>query len=172
MDNVLTIPMCFPSKKLAINTETFFQQSVNHSLGKTIFATLIERLETVIHRPCYSFGLIQSIQLNQTLGHWERVERTVLLNPYLLLNINQIYVFVFVFFLLQRKTMAGKGKGAGGSGGFNILWTIVWFVVLIMVGLWIAPICAGFHILLQPFSVCLEGCGVRIKSCENINLTE
>jgi len=57
--------------------------------------------------------------------------------------------------------MAGKGNGAGGNGGCNFLWTIFWFIILIVVGLWLASICAGIHILLQPFSVCFEGCGVR-----------
>ena len=52
--------------------------------------------------------------------------------------------------------MAGKG-----NGGCNFLWTIFWFIILLAIGMWLAAICAGFHILLQPFSVFFEGCGVR-----------
>lgn len=56
--------------------------------------------------------------------------------------------------------MAGKGNGGAGGDGGSILWSIIWFVILIFVGFWLGGFCAGFHILFQPFSVCIEGCSV------------
>jgi hypothetical protein len=56
--------------------------------------------------------------------------------------------------------MAGKGNGGAGGDGGSILWSIIWFVILIFIGFWVGGFCAGFHILFQPFSVCIEGCSV------------
>jgi len=50
----------------------------------------------------------------------------------------------------------GKGNGSGADGGGGVLWSIIWLLILIFIGFWIAGICAGLYILLQPFAVCLE----------------
>ncbi|KAK4011603.1 Uncharacterized protein APZ42_023356 [Daphnia magna] len=54
--------------------------------------------------------------------------------------------------------MAGKGNGGAGGDGGSFIWSILWFLILIFVGFWLGGFCAGFHILFQPFSVCIEGC--------------
>lgn len=47
----------------------------------------------------------------------------------------------------------GKGSGSG-----SILWSILWLLVLIFIAFPVAGFCAGWHILFQPFSVCIQGC--------------
>ncbi|CAG9860705.1 unnamed protein product [Phyllotreta striolata] len=37
----------------------------------------------------------------------------------------------------------------------NVVNSIVWLIILILVSFWIAGICAGFYIIVHPLSVCL-----------------
>ncbi|CAB3250686.1 unnamed protein product [Arctia plantaginis] len=38
----------------------------------------------------------------------------------------------------------------------NVVFSIIWLIILIFVGFWIAGIAAGLYIILIPFSVCIE----------------
>ncbi|KAL0832062.1 hypothetical protein ABMA28_001552 [Loxostege sticticalis] len=38
----------------------------------------------------------------------------------------------------------------------NVLFSIIWLVILIFIGFWIAGLAAGIYILLIPFTVCIE----------------
>ncbi|XP_026759956.1 uncharacterized protein LOC113519096 [Galleria mellonella] len=38
----------------------------------------------------------------------------------------------------------------------NVVFSILWLIILIFVGFWIAGIAAGFYILIIPFTVCIE----------------
>jgi len=51
--------------------------------------------------------------------------------------------------------------GRGGDGG-NLCWSIIWFLILVFIGFWVGGFCAGWHILFQPFSVCIQGCAVSL----------
>lgn len=62
-----------------------------------------------------------------------------------------------------KSTLLFKMAGRGGDGG-NLCFTILWLVILIFVGFWIAGFCAGFHILFQPFAVFIEGCAVSVAT--------
>ncbi len=53
---------------------------------------------------------------------------------------------------------------ASGSGSANPLWMIIWFIVLIFIGFPVAGFCAGWYILIVPFTVCIDGLTVRIRS--------
>ena len=55
--------------------------------------------------------------------------------------------------------MAGGAGGGRGDGG--PLWMIIWFLVLIFIAFPIAFFCAGFYILIVPFTVCIEPLAVR-----------
>jgi hypothetical protein len=46
----------------------------------------------------------------------------------------------------------------------SILWSIIWFLVLIFIGFWVAGFCAGWYILIMPFTVCIDGLKVRFLS--------
>lgn len=70
----------------------------------------------------------------------------------------------------KTKAMAGKGNGGAGGDGGSFIWSILWFLILIFVGFWLGGFCAGFHILFQPFSVCIEGCSVLILKITNKNI--
>ncbi|VVC97748.1 unnamed protein product [Leptidea sinapis] len=39
----------------------------------------------------------------------------------------------------------------------NIIYSLVWLIVLIFISFWIAGIAAGFYIIILPFTVCIEG---------------
>ena len=52
------------------------------------------------------------------------------------------------------KMAAGSGQGEGGG---NPLWMFLWFLFLIFFGFPIAGFCAGFYILIMPFTVCIDG---------------
>ncbi|CAG0920352.1 unnamed protein product [Notodromas monacha] len=49
---------------------------------------------------------------------------------------------------------AGTGSGEGSANGLNML---LWFLVLIFLGFWVASFCAGWYILISPCTVCVEG---------------
>ncbi|KAM3967140.1 uncharacterized protein ACR2FA_011995 [Aphomia sociella] len=38
----------------------------------------------------------------------------------------------------------------------NVVYSIIWLIILLLVGLWIAGIAAGFYIIILPFTVCIE----------------
>ncbi|CAG4970823.1 unnamed protein product [Parnassius apollo] len=38
----------------------------------------------------------------------------------------------------------------------NVIFSIIWLLVLIFVSFWIAGIAAGFYIIILPFTVCIE----------------
>ncbi|XP_068625259.1 uncharacterized protein [Battus philenor] len=38
----------------------------------------------------------------------------------------------------------------------NVLFSIIWLLILIFIGFWIAGIAAGLYILILPFTVCIE----------------
>ncbi|XP_022113634.2 uncharacterized protein LOC110992220 [Pieris rapae] len=38
----------------------------------------------------------------------------------------------------------------------NILFSIIWLIILIFIGFWIAGIAAGIYILVLPFTVCID----------------
>ncbi|KAJ8728628.1 hypothetical protein PYW07_006324 [Mythimna separata] len=38
----------------------------------------------------------------------------------------------------------------------NIVFSIIWFIILIFVSFWVAGICAGIYIIVLPFTVCVE----------------
>lgn len=38
----------------------------------------------------------------------------------------------------------------------NVVYSIIWLLILIIVSFWIAGICAGLYIIVHPLSVCLE----------------
>ncbi|CAG9121042.1 hypothetical protein JYU34_004577 [Plutella xylostella] len=38
----------------------------------------------------------------------------------------------------------------------NVLFSIIWLIILIFIAFWIAGIAAGFYILILPFTVCIE----------------
>ncbi|KAI8420931.1 hypothetical protein MSG28_008089 [Choristoneura fumiferana] len=38
----------------------------------------------------------------------------------------------------------------------NVLFSIIWLIILIFIGFWIAGIAAGLYILIIPFTVCIE----------------
>lgn len=38
----------------------------------------------------------------------------------------------------------------------NIIFSIIWLVVLILVSFWLAAFAAGFYIIILPFTVCIE----------------
>lgn len=45
----------------------------------------------------------------------------------------------------------------------NVLFSIIWLVILIFIGFWIAGLAAGIYILLIPFTVCIEPLSVSTK---------
>lgn len=47
-------------------------------------------------------------------------------------------------------------SGAGSGSGGNILWSIVWFLILIFIAFPVAGFCAGWYILLNPFNACCD----------------
>ena len=53
-----------------------------------------------------------------------------------------------------------SGSGSG-SDGANPLWMVIWFLLLIFIGFPVAGFCAGWYILIMPFTVCIEGLTVR-----------
>ncbi|CAK1579330.1 unnamed protein product [Parnassius mnemosyne] len=38
----------------------------------------------------------------------------------------------------------------------NVIFSLIWLLVLIFVAFWIAGIAAGFYIIILPFTVCIE----------------
>uniref|UniRef100_A0A2H1WBN4 SFRICE_010911 n=1 Tax=Spodoptera frugiperda TaxID=7108 RepID=A0A2H1WBN4_SPOFR len=38
----------------------------------------------------------------------------------------------------------------------NILFSIIWLIILIIVAFWIAGFAAGLYIIILPFTVCIE----------------
>lgn len=43
----------------------------------------------------------------------------------------------------------------------NVLFSIIWLLVLIFIGFAVAGFAAGFYILFLPFTVCISGLSVR-----------
>ena len=48
------------------------------------------------------------------------------------------------------------------ADGACVCWGVVWCLVLWFIGWPIAGFCAGFYILLLPFTVCIDGLKVAI----------
>ena len=44
-----------------------------------------------------------------------------------------------------------------GEGGGNILWSIIWFLILWFIAFPVAGFCAGWYILILPLTLCIEG---------------
>ncbi|XP_052867638.1 uncharacterized protein LOC128273658 [Anopheles cruzii] len=42
----------------------------------------------------------------------------------------------------------------------NLLWSIIWLIVLIVVGFWVALFCAGWYVLIYPLTVCIPDVSV------------
>ncbi|KAJ0177779.1 hypothetical protein K1T71_006652 [Dendrolimus kikuchii] len=38
----------------------------------------------------------------------------------------------------------------------NVIFSIIWLIVLIFVAFWVAMFAAGFYIVILPFTVCIE----------------
>lgn len=57
-------------------------------------------------------------------------------------------------FLSALKMAAGGGLGGGGG---NPIWSLVWFLALLFAAFPVAGFCAGWYILILPFSVCVDG---------------
>ena len=43
------------------------------------------------------------------------------------------------------------------AAGGNVLWQIIWFLILIFIAFPVAGFCAGWYILILPFTVCIDG---------------
>ena len=56
----------------------------------------------------------------------------------------------------------GSGSGSGTDSA-NPLWMIIWFLILIFLGFPVAGFCAGWYILIMPFTVCIEG--LTVSDC-------
>ncbi|XP_023935180.2 uncharacterized protein LOC112043813 [Bicyclus anynana] len=39
----------------------------------------------------------------------------------------------------------------------NIIFSLIWLIILICVSFWVANIAAAFYIVILPFTVCIEG---------------
>uniref|UniRef100_A0A182VQB3 Uncharacterized protein n=1 Tax=Anopheles minimus TaxID=112268 RepID=A0A182VQB3_9DIPT len=37
----------------------------------------------------------------------------------------------------------------------NVLWSIIWLIVLVVVGFWVALFCAGWYVFVYPLTVCV-----------------
>ena len=61
----------------------------------------------------------------------------------------------------------GSGSGSGTDSA-NPLWMIIWFLILIFLGFPVAGFCAGWYILIMPFTVCIEGLTVSDTSSSRI----
>ena len=55
------------------------------------------------------------------------------------------------------------------AAGGNVLWQIIWFLILIFIAFPVAGFCAGWYILILPFTVCIDGLTVSINNiCQNM----
>jgi len=64
------------------------------------------------------------------------------------------------------------GSGSGSGAGGNPVWSLVWFLLLIFIGFPVAGFCAGWYILLAPFTVCIDGLkGLTDLLMKGINFT-
>ena len=72
-----------------------------------------------------------------------------------------LYLDIYFSFLTALKMAAGGGLGGGGG---NPIWSFVWFLALLFVAFPVAGFCAGWYILILPFSVCVEGLTVIRKT--------
>lgn len=53
----------------------------------------------------------------------------------------------------------GQGEGTGtGEGGIG--WSIMWLIILLFVGFWLASLCAFLYIIVSVFAACCEGLNV------------
>lgn len=63
----------------------------------------------------------------------------------------------------------GTGEGSGGSNG-NIGWSIFWLIMLLLLGFWIAGLCAFLYIIFNMFAACVEAlnpvCEVLLKGIQ------
>ncbi|KAK7076769.1 hypothetical protein SK128_022074, partial [Halocaridina rubra] len=50
----------------------------------------------------------------------------------------------------------GSGEGSGGGDG-NAAWSIFWLIVLLLLGIWLAGLCAFLYIIFNIFAACIEG---------------
>ncbi|TRY80067.1 hypothetical protein TCAL_05991 [Tigriopus californicus] len=58
-----------------------------------------------------------------------------------------------------------------GNGG-NFLWSLLWFILLLVIAFPLAGFCAGFYIIFVPFTVCIEGLkGFTDFLLKGLNLT-
>ena len=67
-------------------------------------------------------------------------------------------------FLSALKMAAGGGLGGGGG---NPIWSLVWFLALLFAAFPVAGFCAGWYILILPFSVCVDG--LTVGECKRGN---
>ena len=62
----------------------------------------------------------------------------------------------------------GEGQGQGsGYGGAELLWSIIWFIILIFIGWPLGAFFIWWYILLLPFSLCIPA----LKDIEDILYT-
>ena len=54
------------------------------------------------------------------------------------------------------------------AAGGNVLWQIIWFLILIFIAFPVAGFCAGWYILILPFTVCIDGLTVSINTSVKI----
>jgi hypothetical protein len=52
----------------------------------------------------------------------------------------------------------------------SILWSVIWFLVLLFVGFPVAGFCAGWYILILPFTVCIDGLTVSDNLLQGYHL--
>ncbi|KAK8401357.1 hypothetical protein O3P69_002844 [Scylla paramamosain] len=60
--------------------------------------------------------------------------------------------------------------GQGGEGSGSMAWSIVWLIILLLVGFWLAGLCAFLYIILNIFAACIEGlnpvCEILLKGVQ------
>ncbi|XP_050736179.1 uncharacterized protein LOC127008335 [Eriocheir sinensis] len=49
------------------------------------------------------------------------------------------------------------GQGGDGASEGNMCWSIVWLIILIFVGFWLASLCAFLYVICSIFAACFEG---------------
>ncbi len=51
-------------------------------------------------------------------------------------------------------------EGQSSVDKMNVLWAIIWFLVLIFIAWPVGFFCAGWYVCCSPFEACISGCKV------------